>query len=565
MKTHNKKKKKWILWASLVLVAIVLVIVVVNRAKKSQVAIMPTYQQVQATTGDLNLTVYGSGSLEASDEVSVLAPMPGTVGEWYFKEGDEVQEGDILGVMDTDQCDTDIDDLKEKIETLQSSIENYEDELDNSVEYSPIDGVVKEAYVQAGSDVSYINQVYGHYMVLAPDTTMTVTFSPSGGYAEDEGDYVIIDAEGYDNVVGQVVSVGGGNSTAEFDAYIPSGTQATILDISGEEEIGSGTLACKDEVTISSNNKVAAVYAQAGQSVTKGQKLLKYDSSVTGSIESKQKDLADAEEELAELEAASPEIIATADGVLTSINNGDLTMGLTAAQISPLDAMDLVVSIDELDIAEIQEGQTATISIDALPDNTYTGTVTRISQVGSASGGVTTYDVTLTINNTDGIRLGMNASADILVDSRQDVVILPIDAIQYQGDRSYVLLANTSSQNTPDETQDTQDAQSGDSSGSTDQQSVGNAPGQGAPTGLRGASSEGTVQFIEVGLMNEEYAEITSGIAAGDIVLYTSASSSSSSNEMGFGMGGMMGGSSGLNGSSRNTGGPGGAPPGGGQ
>lgn len=536
-----RKKRRWIIWTSLALVVvIVLVIVGVNRAKKALEAMMPAYQQEQATVGDLALTVYGSGSLAPTDSINVPAPMSGTVAEWYFDMGDEVREGDILGVMDTDRYDEEVDALKDKIEELDTAIENYQDQLDTSIAYSPIDGIVKEVYVEPGSDVSRINQVYGCYMRVAPDETMTVSFSPTGGYAQDVGDYVIIHPEGYGDVTGQVVTVAGSTSIAEVSSYIPSGTSVTLLDIRDKEEIGSGTLVAKNVVTINSQNKVAAVYAQAGQRVAKGQKLLKYDSDVTGSIEDKQGDLADAKEELSELENASPQIIATADGVLTAVNDTELVRDLTAAQISPLDAMDLIVAVDELDIGRIQVGQSASVTIDALPDDTYTGTVSRISQVGQAMGGVTTYDVTLTIQETGGLRIGMNASAEILVDKREGVIILPLEAVQYQGDRPYVLLADGGAPAGDSDAQDPEaDAAAGekDFADMTDEERQAMVADRAGSFTAGAANSGGTVRYIEVGMMNEQYAEIVSGLEAGDTVLVPVSSSSQDWGNMG-GMGG---------------------------
>lgn len=520
MKSHTKKKRKWIVWTAIILVVVLVgVIFMINRAKHTLQAMMPTYQQVQATTGDLDLTVYGSGSLAASDAENVPAPISGAVAEWYFEEGDEVHTGDLLGVMDTDQYDEQVDALKEKIEELSDAIDSGQSELDSSIVYAPIDGIVKELYVQPGSDISKVNQVYGCFMRVAPDDTMTLSFTPSDGYAGDVGDYVLLCPEGYSNINGEVTAVSGPTSIVETSAYIPSDTSVTVKDISGEEEIGSGKLTAKDAVTITGNNEISEVYVSQGQHVVKGQKLLKYDLSATSSLSDKQKDLNDAREDLAELEASSPEIIATADGVLTALNNTELNKDLTAAQISPLDAMDLVVAVDELDIAKIQEGQPASISIDALPDKSYTGTVSRISQVGVSGGGVTTYDVTLTINETEGLRLGMNASAEILVDSRQGVILLPVEAIQYQGDKPYVLLAS-----------------GGDASPSPDESA---APQDQQPAGDLYAQigAEGTMQFVEVGLMNEQFAEILSGVKDGDVILAPPSSSSGS-----LGMGGMMGG-----------------------
>ena len=529
-----RKKRRWIIWTALALaVVIVFVVIVTSRAKKTLEALMPAYQQEQASIGDLSLTVYGSGSLAPTDSINVPAPVSGTVAEWYFDMGDEVKKGDILGVMDTDRHDEEVDALKDKIDGLETAIENYQDQMDTSIAYSPIEGVVKEVYVQPGSDVSRVNQVYGCYMVIAPDETMTVTFTPSGGYAGDVGDYVRIVPDGHSAVNGKVTAVAGATSTAEVPAYIPSGTIVTIEDISGEEEIGSGTLVAKNAVTITGQNEIDAVYVQTGERVAKGQKLIKYDSAVTGGIEDKREDLAEAREDLSELEDASPEIVATADGVVTAVNETELVKDLTAAQISPLDAMDLIVAVDELDISRVQIGQSADISIDALPDESYTGSVSRISQVGQASGGVTTYDVTLTIQETGGLRIGMNASAEILVDKREGVVILPLEAIQYQGDRPYVLLADGGVQS------GTNGTPGADVPGGKDFADMTDAEKQAMAADMMNslANGGGTVQYIEVGMMNERYAEIVSGLQAGDTVLVPVSSSAFDWGNMG-GMGG---------------------------
>lgn len=540
MRSRTRKKRRWIIWTALALTAVVIVVVIfVNRAKKALEALMPEYQQVEASIGDLDLTVYGSGVVEPESEETVPAPMSGSVAEWYFEIGDEVREGDILGVMDTDTNDEEIDALKVKIDELSDAIESAQDQLDSSIAYAPIDGVVKELYVQAGSDISLVNQVYGCYMRLAPDATMTITFTPSGGYANDVGDYVCLCADGYDPVMAEVVEINGPASTAEVKAYISSGTSVTVKNSTQEEEIGTGTLTGKDEVTITGKEQIAAVYVGIGQRVEKGEKLLKYDSEASGSIADKQKDLAEAEADLDELEAASPEIIATADGVLTYASDTDLRKDLTAARISPLDTMQITVAVDELDIAKIQEGQTATVSVDALPDAEYTGTVSRISQIGQAAGGVTTYDVTLTIGATEGLRIGMNASAEILVDSRKDVVILPLEAIQYQGDKPYVLLAGTQG-GAPQDQQSLMN-QYGVSSQEELQEKIQDMTDEERQAfmkdAMRAAStdSQGTATFVEVGLMNEQYAEIISGVNAGDAVLMPVSTSNSSFN-------GMMGG-----------------------
>ncbi len=68
-------------------------------------------------------------------------------------------------------------------------------------------------------------------------------------------------------------------------------------------------------------------------------------------------------------------------------------------------------------------GQSVQVTADAVPDKTYTGVVTRVSMKGTSNGGTTTYPVKVRIDETDGLRPGMNANAEIVV--AQERIPLP--------------------------------------------------------------------------------------------------------------------------------------------
>lgn len=71
--------------------------------------------------------------------------------------------------------------------------------------------------------------------------------------------------------------------------------------------------------------------------------------------------------------------------------------------IYDLSYLTMTLSVDELDIADIAVGQTVSITADAVEDATYEGVVTKVSVAGTSSGGVTTYPVTIRIDETDGL------------------------------------------------------------------------------------------------------------------------------------------------------------------
>ena len=192
--------------------------------------------------------------------------------------------------------------------------------------------------------------------------------------------------------------------------------------------------------------------------------------------------------------------------------------------------MELAISVDELDILSISEGQSADITFDALEDQTFTGTVTSISNTASVNGGVAKYTVEIEVPKDENMRIGMNASATIKVEDKQDILLIPSAALQERGDSMFV---------------------------------------------YTGQSEDGTLQDeveVETGLSDGSNVEITSGLSEGDTVYYTRSEGDSQSGGFGgFGDGQMpsmpsdMQGGPGGNGGGDNKGGglggPGGTPP----
>jgi HlyD family secretion protein len=97
------------------------------------------------------------------------------------------------------------------------------------------------------------------------------------------------------------------------------------------------------------------------------------------------------------------------------------------------------VEIDELDIAGIELGETAEVTFDALPDESFTATEDKINPVGASVNNVTTYTVTLALSGAPGVMLGMSADVEIVSQSAQGVLLIPVEAIQVVGENKYVI------------------------------------------------------------------------------------------------------------------------------
>ena len=200
-------------------------------------------------------------------------------------------------------------------------------------------------------------------------------------------------------------------------------------------------------------------------------------------------------------------------------NNGSTTM----AVIYDLSALTFEMSIDELDIQNVEVGQKVVVTADAFEGQTFNGTVTNVSLQSTAANGVTVYPVTVTMDEVGSLLPGMNVDGTIILDEAKDTLSIPIDSLM-RGDRVYIKDDTVKEQEGP------------------------------VPAGFRAVE-------VVTGLISDDYVEIISGLEEGQEV-YVDASSQSTGFEMM--MPGGMGGGPGGGGMPR--GGPsGGGMPGGGR
>lgn len=248
------------------------------------------------------------------------------------------------------------------------------------------------------------------------------------------------------------------------------------------------------------------------------------------------------------------------NGIVTAESNanGDNVQG-GAAILTVVDpsSMKIKVAVDELDIDKVKVGQKAAITFDAIKDKTFDGTVESISPVGTSTNNVTTYDVVVSVNNPDGVKLGMNANVNIEVASKSDALVIPAEALIERNGNKYVMVPNSAS--------NTQNGNTGSNSGGN--QNTGNNQQSGGQRSQNGNmrssySGQGKLVQIQTGLENENYIEVTEGLTEGQKLLVQLPQVNSTTNSRsglgsfggglgGFG-GGMGGGLSGGNGGNRN-------------
>ncbi|QSF46444.1 efflux RND transporter periplasmic adaptor subunit [Paenibacillus tianjinensis] len=196
-------------------------------------------------------------------------------------------------------------------------------------------------------------------------------------------------------------------------------------------------------------------------------------------IEKAQSDIADQQDSIATIEEdmLPPDpLTAPIDGTITAVN---ITDGEQAQNGSELFTMtdyvnlSVTVQVDELDIPNIKLGQTAAITLDALEDQEFEGKVIDIAKEGTSSNGVSLFDVTVGLNDSTSVLVGMSAEVAITIEKKNDVLTVPIEAVSEINGKHYV--------NVPSTTEDT--SATGTDSAAAQAPADRQAPGGEVPSG----------------------------------------------------------------------------------
>jgi HlyD family secretion protein len=133
------------------------------------------------------------------------------------------------------------------------------------------------------------------------------------------------------------------------------------------------------------------------------------------------------------------DIVSPVDGTVVSRN---VTMGQTVASsfqtptlfliATDLAKMEVDANVSESDIGGIKPGNKATFTVDAYAKRTFEGTVSQVRQSPQTVQNVVTYDIVISVNNSDlTLMPGMTAVSRIVIDQRNDVIRVPNQALRY--------------------------------------------------------------------------------------------------------------------------------------
>jgi macrolide-specific efflux system membrane fusion protein len=96
-------------------------------------------------------------------------------------------------------------------------------------------------------------------------------------------------------------------------------------------------------------------------------------------------------------------------------------------------------NLSEIDVPKVEVGQKATITLDSIADKTFTGKVVSVDRIGTVTSNVTNYPVVIRFDTDSGeILPNMSATANIIIETKDNVLLVPSAAIKTQGGQSVV-------------------------------------------------------------------------------------------------------------------------------
>lgn len=136
--------------------------------------------------------------------------------------------------------------------------------------------------------------------------------------------------------------------------------------------------------------------------------------------------------------------VAVEKGTLVSSALTNVSGGSAVMTLADLSNLRIIGAIDEAQIGRVAPGQRVDIRVDAYGDRVFQGVVDRVSPLGKEVSSVVTFDVEIIVKDKDAslLRSGMSADVEIVTAEQKDVLLVPLLAVQSQGKRRFVRLAN---------------------------------------------------------------------------------------------------------------------------
>jgi len=448
MPTKKKKTRVW-LW---VLIAVVLTIaigslVLINAVRS---AAKPVYTSYTVENGTVERTITGSGRLSSADSETLQLPAGVLVESVPAKAGDVVKAGDVLATLD-------IDSLREAAAQVSTELSSLDRQIASRSDVTqikaPVRGRVKYLPAMVGDDTRTVISEYGALALLSSDEKMMVTIETDAQLPLYSSVSVRWDGGKAKGMLFEKTATG--YVVTLTDNGTPYMSQAQVFD--GDTLLGEGTLLIHAPVAVlAAGGEITDIDVEENTLIYANHKMFTLENAPAGA--SYNTNFADRTEKAALYAQIlayiqDPRVLAPTDATIQEVmisKNTDVPANATGDLLSDAfvlhtgGAVKLVIDADELDINSVAVDQSATVTLDAYPGESFDAIVSHISRIGTVSGSITTYPVEVTLNNEARLLEGMNGSAVILTASKENVPLIPVELIIEDSTGTYVNVKNAS-------------------------------------------------------------------------------------------------------------------------
>lgn len=527
----KRKKRRHRLITILVILAIVagsLMFAVNSLRKRVEASMAVEGDEVltyNVSVGSISTRVSGSGTIEDVDTETITVPEGVEVEDVVVKPNTTLSEGDVIATLDLTSVLNAMAGVQTEIEELDTELAEAGNDQVASYLTAGVSGRIKKIYAEADMDVAGCMVDYGALALISLDGKMAVDFensSPGPGdpVRVERADGTVLDGS-VEKTLNGMVTVLVTDNGPELDEPV------RIMDLEGKE-LGSGTLYIHSPFRVTGfAGTIAGVVARENQQVYAASTICSLkDTTYSARYNSILKQRREKEETLLELlglyqggalrapysgtvlkidfdeDESTTTASSSATGSQTAMNPYALYYGMSSAAtaaagsevtaetddidgiavvtMSPDVSMLVHINVDEADILSLEKGQIAQVTIDSVGGEPLSGLVTDIDKTANSSSGVTTYSTEITFAKGRGMLSGMSADVVINIQGNENVLIVPADAIHKTSAGAFVYT-------------------------SYDEE-----------TKLFG----GMVP-VEVGISNDDFVEIRSGLDEGTTVYYT--------------------------------------------
>ncbi len=410
--------------------------------------------------------VSAAGNIQLSSQRPVVLEVDGIVTEVAVEVGDEVAVDDLLVTLETTNLERAVQQAELKLADAQAQLDKLLEAADPaeiaSAEASLASAQQNLAEVQTGPSQAELAAAEANLAAaqaryqelldrpseaeltqLSANLEKTLIDLQQAQWDYDEVAYSDSAGSSPQAAALQQATIDYEAAKADYEIAVEPASQAELQDALSDIQNAQEQL--DDLRAQPTQADLAAAQAQVASAQAQLDELLNGASEAERRAAEISVEQAQLELEEAKAELAKAQLYAPSDGTALSVDvevGQQVQAGLSAVTLADLNALELTVNVAEVDIGKIYLDQRAEITVDALPDEVFSGVVARIAPSSESESGVVNYPVTIQLNDTDldGVRPGMTAVADILGEEMADSWLVPTSAVREMEGETVVMI-----------------------------------------------------------------------------------------------------------------------------